>query len=199
MILVKVPVLMEKQIALRLPVIPGGGLTVEDVTLSMSFDKITVTGSPAVVSKMSDVIELPPIDLGQIIEGFENREYTFTLPEGVKSREGNTVEVSLTLPKRDFRLISVPKTQFEAAGLDPQYPPTYVAPAPLVTLQGQSATLSRIEPTDIRVIVELNGATNSGYYSAQIVVDNAQGVGAIEDPNAPYEVYVELVPANQEG
>lgn len=199
MILVKVPVLMEKQISLRLPVIPGGGLTEDDVTVSMSFDKITVTGSPAVVSKMADVIELPPIDLSQITEGFENKEYTFTLPDGIKSREGDTVEVSLTLPKRDFRLIYVPKTQFEAVGVQSGFEPVYARQGIYVTLQGKSATLSRIEATDIRVIVDLSGATNSGYYPVEIVVENAQGVGAIEDPDHPYEVYVELTPVGQEG
>lgn len=199
MILVKVPVLMEKQISLRLPVIPGGGLTENDVTLSMSFDKITVTGSPAVVSKMADTIELGTIDLSQVTEGFENKEYTFTLPDGVKSREGNTVEVSLKLPNRDFRLMSVPKTQFEAVGLNSQYELAYLAPTLLVTLQGKSATLSRIEPTDIRVIVDLTGAAKSGFYPVQIVVENAQGVGAIEDPNDPYEIYVELTRVSQEG
>ncbi len=199
MILVKVPVLMEKQISLHLPIIPGGGLTENDVTLSMSFDKITVTGSPAVVSKMADFIELEPIDLSRVTEGFENKEYTFTLPDGVKSREGTTVEVSLKLPQRDFRIISVPKSQFEAVGLNSQYEPTYVAPTLLVTLQGKSATLSRIEPTDIRVIVDLTGATKSGFYSVQIVVDNAQSVGAIEDPDKPYEIFVELTRVSQEG
>ena len=53
--------------------------------------------------------------------------------------------------------------------------------------------------TDIRVIVDLTDATASGYYPVKIVVDNAQGVGAIVDPDGPYEVYVELSPADQEG
>lgn len=199
MILVKVPVLMEKQISLQLPIIPGGGLTEADVTVSMSFDKITVTGSPAVVSKMADVIELEAIDLGQITEGFEKKEYTFQLPDGVKSREGDTVEVSLTLPERSNRLIYVPKTQFEAVGVPSGYEPIYARQGIYVTLQGKSAALARIELTDIRVIVDLTNATNSGYYPVEIEVQNAQGIGAIEDPDNPYEVYVELTRVNQEG
>lgn len=199
MILVKVPVLMEKQISLRLPIIPGGGLEEKDVTVSMSFDKITVTGSPAVVSKMTDVIELPAIDLSKITAGFENKEYTFTLPDGVKSREGNVVEVSLTLPERATRLIFVTKSQFEAVGVSPGYEVTYQTQRIYVNIQGKSATLSKIEPTDIRVIVDLTGATSSGFYPVEIVVENALGVGALEDPNDPYEVYVELTEAAREG
>jgi hypothetical protein len=132
-------------------------------------------------------------------ESFEAREYEFTLPDGVKSREGNVVEVSLTLPERSNRLIYVPKSQFEAVGIQSGFEPIYARQGIYVTLQGKSASLSRIEPSDIRVLVNLAGATNSGYYPVEIVVENAQGVGAIEDPDSPYEVYVELTPVGQEG
>lgn len=198
-ILVRVPVLMEKEISLRLPVVPGGGLTENDAKVSMSFDKITVTGSPAVVSKMSDVIELEPIDLGKETGSFENREYTFTLPEGVKSREGNVVEVSLTLPERATRELYIPKVRFEAMGVPAGYEVAYQTQRIYVTLQGKAATLSRLEIMDIRVVVDLTDATESGYYPVQIVVDNVQGVGAIEDPDDPYVIYVELTSTAQEG
>lgn len=198
MILVKVPILMEKEISLRLPIIPGGGLTEADVTLTMGFDKITVSGRPNVVSKMADFIELEPIDLSVITEGFENREYTFTLPDGVKSREGNTVEVTLTLPERAIRTITVPQSQFEAIGVPEGYEVTYARKGLEVTLQGKSATLARLKDTDIRVIVNLAGATLSNDYPVEIVVENAQGVGAIEDPEDPYEVYVLLTPVDRE-
>ena len=198
-ILVRVPVLMEKEISLRLPVVPGGGLTENDAKVSMSFDKITVTGSPAVVSKMADVIELEPIDLGKETGSFENREYTFTLPEGVKSREGNVVEVSLTLPERATRELYIPKVRFEAVGVTAGYEVAYQTQRIYVTLQGKAATLSRLEIMDIRVVVDLTDATESGYYPVQIVVDNVQGVGAIEDPDDPYVIYVELTSTAQEG
>ena len=199
MILVKVPVLMEKEISLRLPVVPGGGLEATDVTVTMSFDKITVTGSPAVVSKMADTIELEPIDLSQETESFQAREYTFTLPEGVKSREGNVVEVSLSIPEMDTKPFYVPKSQFEAIGLSEGYKLLYNRAGLTVTLQGRASVLSQVQVTDIRIIVDLTGSTASRFYSVEVVVDNVQGVGAIVDPDNPYEVYVELTPADQEG
>lgn len=201
MILVKVPVLMEKQISLRLPIIAGGGLTEADVNLKMSFDTITVSGRPAVVSKMADVIELPPIDLGTITQGFEDKEIEFTLPDGVKSREGNTVLVTLTLPKRATRSMNIPQTQFEAVGIPEGYTVKFSTQRIYVTLQGMSGTLSRLEPEDIRIVVDLTGTTgtdDSGEYPVQIVVDNVKGVGAIVDPNDPYEVYVNLIPIDRE-
>lgn len=196
MILVKIPVLMEKEISLRLPIIPGGGLTEDEVKLTMSFDKITVTGSPAVVSKMADVIELDPIDLATITESYTD-QLRFTLPEGVKSQQGNVVEVKLELPVRDFRSIAVPMSQFEAIGLPEGYEATFSAQSIDVRLRGKSGTLSRLEPTDIRIVVNLTGATERGFYPVAVVVENAQNVGAIEDPDDPYEVYVLITPVAQ--
>jgi YbbR domain-containing protein len=197
MILVKIPVLMEKEISLRRPeIIPGGGLTEDEVKLTMSFDKITVTGSPAVVSKMADVIELDRIYLATITESYTN-QIRFTLPEGVKSQQGNVVEVSLTLPNRDFRNMEIPVTQFEAINVPNGYEASFSAHSMDVTLRGKSASLSRLEATDIRVIVDLAGATERGYYPAQILVESTQGVGAVEDPNDPYQVYVLITPAEQ--
>lgn len=196
-ILVTIPMLMEKEITLRMPVIAGGGLTESDVNLVMSMNKITVSGNPVVISKMADVIDVGTIDLGKITESFTNQEYTFTLPDGVKSREGNTVEVSLELPKRDLRVITVPQSQFEAVNVPDGYEVAYARKGIEVTLQGKSGTLAKILDTDIQVVVNLSGSTNSGYYPVEIVVNNAQGVGAIEDGGEPYEVYVLLTPVDQ--
>lgn len=197
MILVKIPVLMEKEISLRLPIIPGGGLTESDVTVDMTFDKIIVTGSPAVVSELEDTIVLEAIDLKTITEGFEKEKYRIPLKEGVKSQQGNVVEVSLTLPNRDFRNMEIPVTQFEAINVPNGYEASFSAHSMDVTLRGKSASLSRLEVTDIRVIVDLAGATERGYYPAQILVESTQGVGAVEDPNDPYQVYVLITPAEQ--
>lgn len=194
MVTVRIPILKEKQIELRLPIIPGGGLTEEDVTLKMSMSSITVSGRPGVIDKMADFIELGTIDLSVITENFENKEYTFTLPEGVKSREGNSVEVSLTLPDMATRVILVPQSQFETIGAPEGYEVTFARKGLNVTLQGRSSTLGRIMASDIRVIVNLTGVTASGDYPVEIVIDKTQDVGAIEDPQEPYEVYVLLTP-----
>lgn len=195
---VRVPILKEKQIELRLPIIPGGGLTEDDVTLEMSMTSITVSGRPGVIDKMADFIELGTIDLREITENFAGREYTFTLPEGVKSQEGNSVEVSLTLPEMATRLILVPQSQFEARNVPEGYEVTYAGKGINVTLQGRSSTLGRIQPTDIRVIVDLSDITDSGDCPVEVEVSNTQEVGAIVDPQVPYKVHVLLTPVERE-
>lgn len=196
MILVKVPVLMEKEISLRLPVVPGGGLTAEDVKLTMSFDKITVSGSPAVVSKMADFIELEPIDLSVETQSFSNREYSFTLPSGVKSREGQVVDVSLDLPETSTQIIRVPRSQFEAVGLPEGYEVNFTTNYIDIVLQGKRATWGSFDESSVRVIVDVSdlvekmGDSERGECPVQVVVENNPDVGAIEDPDDPYIIYV---------
>lgn len=100
-ILVRVPLLKEKEISLLLPVIPNGMLTAANVTVKKSMSKITVSGDPAIIDRMSDTIILGNLDLSKENEDFSNREYNFTLPNGVKCSAGTTVYVSLTLPPKD--------------------------------------------------------------------------------------------------
>lgn len=205
-VLVKVPVLMVRDIGLRLPVTEGGGLTAEDVQVTMEYDTITVSGSPAVVSKLEDTLTLGTIDLSQENESFTDREYPVKLPEGVRNISGfEAVKVSLTLPPMKVKEFQVPLKQFEFTGL-PEGMKHQVRTQSLdVWIRGRETILDKVEPTDIRVIVDLSSATQTGYYPATVVVDNISEVGVVPDPsspNDPYEVYVAieaLLPVVPEG
>ncbi len=192
MILTKVPILMERQIGLKIPIIYGSGLTEQDVRLEMSFETITVTGSPAVVSKMKDVIELAPIDLNQRVQSFKDEPFEIPLPDGVKSHQGNMVEVSMTIPSLKTATRYVPKSQFQAVGVPEGYEVEFTTSSLTVTFQGKENAMANIYAADVRVIVDINGKTESGYYAARIVVEDLEGVGAMEDPEKPYEVSVVL-------
>ncbi|MBQ7415692.1 MAG: hypothetical protein IJW14_01485 [Oscillospiraceae bacterium] len=195
MILTKVPVLMEREITLSIGITPGGGLETSDVSLWYSFgtDKITVVGSPSVVSKMKDVIELDRFDLGQPVEGFENKEYTIPVPEGVTIQQGDVVEVTMTVPPRATRTISIPQSQFDVLGLPEGYEVTFARKAIEVTVLGKSSILSKLETTDFRVVVDLGDNTASGSYPVQIEILNMQNVSIVEDPDSPYKVYALLI------
>lgn len=194
MILTKVPILMERQIGLVLPVIDGGGLTQwdPDVDLKMSFDTITVVGNPAVVSKMDPVIQLKPIDLGQVTESFGRELFDIPLPEGVRSREGDQVEVSLTIPEMKSVTRYIPKSRFEKRNVPEGYDAQFTTGGLTVVLRGRLDVMDNVHEAAICVIVDLDGNTTSGRYAARIEVIGPEGVGAVEDPRKPYVVYVEL-------
>lgn len=192
MILTKVPILMERQIGLKVPVIYGSGLTEKDVKVTLSFDTITVTGSPAVVSKMKDVIELAPIDLTQRIQSFENKPFEIPLPEGVKSNRGDMVEVTLEVPPLGIATRYISNSQFHAVNVPAGYDVEFQTGSLMVTFQGINEAIAYLGTAQIRVEVDLNHKTESGYFEARIIVEDLKGVGAMIDPEDPYEFSVEL-------
>lgn len=189
---VKVPVLMKKEIQLLLPIVPGGGLTAEDVKFSISADKITVTGSPALISKMSDAITLGSLELAKEKESFTNREYSFELPAGVniEGNQGKSVFVSLTLPKMTSMTLTVPNTQISVTGVPEGYEAVPGGSMEIV-LRGMEDAFDGFKTSDVQVTVDVSAQTGSGEYPVTVEVLSNPHIGAVED-DQPYTVYVLL-------
>jgi hypothetical protein len=191
MILVKVPVLMEKEIRLNLPIIYDGIRTQDDVKVKMSFETITVTGSPAVVSKMKDVIDLEPLNLNEIDES-TTLIRTYTLPNDVISSEkDNTVIVNLTVSKVDRKTITIANDQIEIKGIPDGYEAASYKTLS-ITLRGEVDALKGFSNNSIRVTVDLNGATDSGNYPVTIELLAAQKVCVLGE----YQVFIILNETN---
>ena len=188
---VKVPVLKTKEVPLLLPIIPGGGLTAEDVKLSISTEKITVTGP--VTANLPDSITLGQIDLAKVQESFTNKEYTFTLPAGVniEGNLGTTVFVSLTLPETDTLTLNVPNTQIKVIGV-PEGFEADPGGTLEITLRGLKGVFNGFKTSDVSIIVDIGGATTTGRYHAEVEIRDNEQIGAVEDENAPYVIYVLL-------
>lgn len=189
---VKVPVLMKKEIQLLLPIVPGGGLTAEDVKFSISADKITVTGSPALISKMSDTITLGSLELAKEKESFTNREYSFELPAGVniEGNQGKSVFVSLTLPKMTSMTLTVPNTQISVTGVPEGYEAVPGGSMEIV-LRGMEDAFDGFKTADVQVTVDVSAQTGSGEYPVTVEVLSNPHIGAVEE-DQPYTVYVLL-------
>lgn len=190
---VKVPVLMQKTIDLLLPIVSGGGLTAEDVKLSMSMETITVTGSSSVISKLDDSIKLGEIDLSKETDSFTNREYTFELPYGVNivGNQQKKVYVSLTLPKTSTITLTISNSQITVIGVPEGYEAVPGGTLEVV-LQGAEDAFNGFKTSDVRVVVDVSSPTADGRYPVQIEILSDAKIGAIEDENDPYTIYVLL-------
>lgn len=202
-VLVKIPVLMVKDIQLQVSVISGGGLTAQDVTVSLDKTEITVSGSPAVISKLEDVLVLGTIDLSQELEGFTDRTYQVELPAGVKNLSGiEEVQVSLEMPEREIQSFDLSmEDMLDRVELQnvPDGVPVRVRENQQLTvwIRGQAKDLEKVMITDFRIVVDLTGATQTGMYEAQILVENVSGVGVVSDPDDPYEILVQIGESGQ--
>lgn len=207
MILVKVPLLMEKEIKLEFEVIPGGGLTEKDVKVSMGFNReslsdgsamITVIGSPSVVSKLGNKIRLDSRDLSKYMTGETDLEYPIPVPEGVKVVQGDTVYVSWEITTRTYtNSIRVSAAQFEILGDVPAGKALeFKTQSLLITFRSVDSVIKNLNASDIRVIVDLTKVTDFREpIPVKIEVDRSN-IGIVSE--TPQEVYVNLVNAEQE-
>ena len=205
-ILVKVPVLMVKDVRLEIPVIEGGGLTREDVTvtvegvdISKEDFMITVSGSRAEVEKLGDTIILPALDLSKETETFQDRLVDVVLPEGIRNASGlESVQVSLTLPPVRMIPFQINRDQFRVIappGLDYEIGAKYLK----VWVQGRQTVVDKVTKEDIQITLDLTGATQTGNYPVEVDVESVSNVGVVPDPSSPnstYEVYVVIKTPN---
>lgn len=201
-VLVKVPVLMEREIGIKVDLTYGGGLTEQNTKVEIQdangnqITRITVRGTPALVAKLADPFVLEEIDLNKISQSFEQM-YSIPLPEGVKCvMEGWVVEdltVKVTIPELDTRQIYISENKIEAAGLDmSRYSPDYTWPTigKFIKFRGEKAAIASLTADDITVRVDFDGSTESKNYPLIITVKKS-GVAVAEED---MEVFVTVSP-----
>ena len=146
--------------------------------MKLSMNKITVSGSPAIVSKMADTIYLGELDLSVENQDFSDREYSFTLPSGVKSDDGTVVYVSLTLPATETKEITILNEQIKVTNVPEGYDAN-VSGKLTVTVRGKAGTLTDFDASDIRAVVDLKGASEKGDYVVEFHIPESLHVGVI--------------------
>ncbi len=188
---VTVPIVMLKEIPLKLNVIPGGGATEQTAGIEMSHTMLSISGPEAMVSGLKEIV-LGTLDLAKIKEP-GTVEFEVKLPEGVTNETGvTTVTVNISfagLATRSFqvtniRCINVP------AGMDVQVSAQQVE----VIIRGIEAKLDRLSEEDISVIIDLaEAAQGTEKYTAVIQLPESYAeLGAI----GTYPVTVTLQPQN---
>lgn len=206
MILVKVPLLMEKEIKLDFDIIPGGGLTAADVKISMGFNPeklsdgpavITVIGSPSAVSKLPDTIKLDSKDLSKYMTGESGLEYAIPVPEGITVVQGDTVYVSWEFASKTYtNSIRVSSMQFEIVGNVPAGKTVeFKTQSLLITLRSTDPVIEKLRASDIKVIVDLTNVTDFREPIPVKVEVEGDNVGIMSDKS--HEVYVDLINAER--
>lgn len=193
MIQVQVPVLMTKEIQLQLTIIPGGGLTVDDVEFSMTADKITVTGSPSVISKLSDSIEIDRIELKDQTESITAKGYTIPLPADVVvvGNPSRIVFVTLKIPEMTEIELKIPQENIQVMGVPSGYEAAVYGDDLTLKLRVKKAYAGSVKVSDVHVSVNVDGATTGGFYSVQVEVKGSSGIGIVDIQE---EVYIALTP-----
>lgn len=189
MINVEIPVLKRKQIQLLLPIIPGGGLTAEDVKLDMSTQSITVVGSKSVIDSLPNSVEIGKIDLSTAREDFKNHVYTIPLQGSftIEGGQGMTVLVSLDLPEMVDCSIGLDYEQIQFINQVEGYTPS-LNKSFMVTIRCKKEYESQLKEA-LSATVDLEDSTTRGTYSIKFHISSDITAEILE---APERVEVEF-------
>ena len=194
---VTVPIQKVKNISLNLTVIPGGGLTQQDVTITLDYDFITVAGSSAKLAELGDAIELGVIDLSNITES-QQMVFSIKLPEGVTNQSGITeVTADIKVPELEIRAYNV--TNFRMDNVPAGMTAQIITRMLNVKVRGVANVLDKLTASDIVVVVDFEGAEpGSVRLAATIEINGFETVGAVETYSVMANVEM-AQPAGAEG
>ena len=185
---VYLPISMVKKIPLTLTLVDGGGATAGTTTVVIEPKEISVSGSEAVLSALTE-LNLGTIELDQITQD-TTREFEINLPEGVQNVSNlSTAKVTISFPKLATREFTI--TEFTPLNL-----PAGMVWEPLtkqltITVRGLKSEVQRLNAADILVQVDLTGVENTAAVEPTIrFPENLPSLGEV----GSYSISVQITP-----
>lgn len=198
------PIRATAEIPLKVNVVSGGGLSVSDITLSLSDKSITVAGSKEAVDALAGEGELllGTIDLAELDDNLAQNggDVTFAIPlaDELENLSGitemtATLRVNKRVETRTFQVTSRISTINAPEG----WTPTIITQVLAVRVRGPEVLLDELTEESIRVVADLkdiNQAAGKYTVPATIYLDSA---GTLSDVGVvtprTYSVVVSLV------
>ena len=170
-IAVTVPIVMIKEIPLKLNVIAGGGATEDNTKITPSHKVLAVSGPEAILGSMDELV-LGSVNLGEIEES-ATLEFEIKLPDELTNETGVTrVTVEIEMPQLETKVFQV--TQIQYTNLPQGMTAELKAEVVEVTVRGSKKLISKMTETDITVVVDLTHAQEgTEKYDASIVLGEA--------------------------
>lgn len=198
------PIRATAEIPLKVNVVSGGGLSVSDITLTLSDKSITVAGSKEAVDALAGEGELllGTIDLAELDDNLAQNggDVTFAIPlaDELENLSGitevtATIRVNKRVETRTFQVTSRISTINTPEG----WTPTIITQVLAVRVRGPEVLLDELTEESIRVVADLkdiNQAAGKYTVPATIYLDSA---GTLSDVGVvtprTYSVVVSLV------
>jgi YbbR domain-containing protein len=181
-----------KEIPIEVEVIPGGGLTQDDVTLQQSLQTIVVTGSDIVLEKL-DKIVVGQIRLAELMES-GSITFDIVMPSGVSNVTGVTdMKVDVTLLRElAVKTLTISATQIRLENRPSDRHVKLVTQAITIKVRGTAEALANLDPADILVMVDCSDVAEMANMTVPmnvtIQIAGETGCGAV----GTYQVIIEI-------
>lgn len=175
---VSIPVYLTKEVPLSASIIPGGGLTENDVNMTITPSRIKLIGERNVIEEIQS-ISIGMIDLKDIIDS-KQKQMDILLPAGTKCFNDSIASVSVTV--KDITIKSIDITDIEIRGTLNGYDISLKQDEKItVRLKGNETLLNSLNPTDISAYIDANSLIidNNGQYEVAVNVELIPDVNAI--------------------
>lgn len=182
------PVMKLYEVPLTVELRPGGGADAEDAELTIAPASIKLTGSDEALAQLTS-ISLGEIDLAEVFSS-KSKVFSIPLPEGAKSRSGET-EATVTL-SLDLPMKSISTNQITIANAPRGYQVSLVGDSLQVWVRGEQSVLDQVTGEHLRVVVDLaNVPKKRGQQRAEasVTLDGMSGVGVV---GADYTVAIHM-------
>lgn len=185
-----VQVSMFKTIDIVVEVLPGGGLTEEDISYELERSELIVSGT-AYALKNLEQIKLT-IDLSKLTDS-QTLTFDIELPEDVTNVTGvPQVGVAVTIPEMAEISFTVFKSQYECINIPENMEVRFMMEQFTVLIRGRENLLDQVTAENIRIIIDFADAVEgSGYYPVTVEIVGIQDVGVVGQYFVPATVSVQ--------
>lgn len=143
------------------------GLTADTVKHSIDHQKVTVVGTPEVVSKMTSVT-LSPIDFTTVSKNSQSFEATLVLPDGVKLLD-NIEFFTVTIDTSQFSEKTLNVSNIKYSGLSSSLKATVNTSIKNVKICGNKDDIKNIKAQDLYAVVDLSDKP-AGDYTVSVII-----------------------------
>ncbi len=174
---VTVPVMMNKELPLKVNLIGGAGATESNTVVTIEPKSIQVAGSTATLEGVNQLI-IGTVDLTDFAD---TASFTFpiTLDNNLRNLTGTTeATVKVTVSGLETKKVAV--TNITITGGNGTLKTTQKE----ITIRGSAADLAKVSGSNIRIVADLTeyaAATGTIEVPAKIYVDGVENVGAVGD------------------
>ena len=180
-----------KDISLTYHLVEGGGATADNVDITLSTEKIRVSGSEAALDLMGDQLVVGTIDLTEI-EADTTKTFTIPLEEGITNLTGiSEVTATITLKGlatkdfliRQISVVNVPE------GLEVEL----ITQELTLQVRGPAAQIAKLTADDVMVVVDFTGAEvgTATFPVRAVFTDGFRDVGVFRAESVSASVVVE--------
>lgn len=145
-----------KDIALTYHLVEGGGAKAENVEISLSTDKIRVSGSEAALDLMGDQLVVGTIDLSEVASNM-NKTFTIPLEEGITNLTGIS-EVTATITLKGLSTKEFQISQITPVNVPDGLEVELITQVLNLRVRGPVDQIAKLKLGDVRVVVDFTGA-----------------------------------------